>query len=246
MNNKLIIVPTYNELENIKSMLDTLMALPLGVDVLVVDDGSPDGTASVVKQEMLQNAGRIFIEERSGKLGLGTAYIHGFKWGLAAGYDYLFEMDCDFSHDPNDLQRLYDALCEGADVAVGSRYVNGGSIENWPWDRKLLSFGASLYVRMLTGMPIKDATAGFVGYTRNALIDLDLGKIQFVGYAFQIEMKYSAWLAGCRIIEVPIRFKDRVLGVSKMSGKIIKEAVWGVLSMRFKRMASLRESKNIT
>jgi dolichol-phosphate mannosyltransferase len=244
LNNRLVIVPTYNEKENIQSMIEAVMGLPLGFDMLVVDDGSPDGTAAIVKSNMVVHDGRLFIEERKGKSGLGTAYIHGFKWALSNGYDFVFEMDCDFSHNPKDLIRLYEALNSGgADVSVGSRYVSGGAINNWPWDRKLLSYGASLYVRFITGMPIKDTTAGFVGYTRAALLGLDLDAIRFVGYAFQIEMKYTAWRKGCKIVEVPITFIDRVLGASKMSGKIIKEAVWGVLSMRFQAMASLRDER---
>ncbi len=228
----LVIIPTYNEKENIDAILNAIMGLRTGFHVLVIDDGSPDGTAEIVKG--LQNIyqGRLFLIERKVKSGLGTAYICGFQWGLEHQYGYIFEMDADFSHDPNDLIRLYQACSNGFyDVAVGSRYVKGGRIENWPWDRIMLSYGASLYVRLLTWMPVKDPTAGFICYKSSALEALNLDKIEFVGYAFQIEMKYAIRSLGFRIKEIPITFKDRILGQSKITKGIVKEAVWGVLKM---------------
>lgn len=234
MSDSVIIIPTYNEKENIAAMISTVFSLPKDFHVLIVDDGSPDGTADIVKSLMLQYPNRLFIEERRGKLGLGTAYIHGFIWALARQYNYIFEMDADFSHPPPKLLDLYEACTKGgADVSVGSRYVNGGQIENWPTDRILMSKYASVYVRLVTRMPVADTTAGFVCYTRRALSAIDLNKIRFVGYAFQIEMKFAAWQLGFKITEVPITFKDRELGVSKMSTRIFKEAFWGVLSMKW-------------
>ena len=220
-------------------MIDTIFSLEKAFHILIVDDGSPDGTAELVRQKQEDHAGRLFLIERKGKLGLGTAYITGFKWGLDRGYDYLFEMDADFSHNPKDLVRLY-AACEegGADVAIGSRYVKGGRLENWPFDRIFLSFGASLYVKMITWMPVNDPTAGFICYHRRVLSSIDLDKIRFVGYAFQIEMKFAAYKLGFRIVEVPITFTDRIEGSSKMSKGIVKEAVWGVLQMRFRSFFS--------
>lgn len=209
------------------------MSLEHGFHCLVVDDGSPDGTGQIVKDLQDTYRGRLFLVERSGKSGLGTAYIHGFKWGLERGYMYFIEMDADFSHNPDDLIRLVRACEKGADVAVGSRYVRGGQVENWPWDRKFLSYGASLYVRLITGMPVKDPTAGFVCYHRQVLETLDLDKIRFVGYAFQIEMKFKSRLHGFRIAEVPITFVDREAGVSKMSAGIIHEAILGVLKLKW-------------
>lgn len=216
-------------------MIHTVLGLSHAFDILIVDDGSPDGTASLVKAQQELQPGRIHLIERSGKLGLGTAYITGFKWSLEHGYNYIFEMDCDFSHNPNDLIRLYEAChVRGADLAVGSRYVKGGKLENWPFDRIFLSKGASLYVRLITWMPVMDSTAGFVCYTRKVLEAIDLDKIRFIGYAFQIEMKYAAHSLGFRIAEVPITFTDRVEGTSKMSKGIIQEAIFGVLKMRWK------------
>lgn len=235
MSDSLVIIPTYNEKENIVKMLQTVFALPHPFHVLVVDDGSPDGTADLVRAQQQLHPDRLFLLERSGKLGLGTAYIAGFNWGLARTYHYFFEMDADFSHNPNDLLRLYDACAkQGGDMSVGSRYVRGGKLENWPWDRILLSYGASLYVRLVTFMPVKDPTAGFVCYTRPVLAAIDFTKIRFIGYAFQIEMKFATRQLGFRIREVPITFIDRVEGNSKMSKGIIKEAIVGVLQMRWR------------
>ncbi len=234
MSRALVIIPTYNEIENIHKMLDTVMAVPVEVDVLIVDDGSPDGTADAVREKMAQYAGRIFLEERKGKLGLGTAYIHGFKWGMARGYDYLFEMDCDFSHDPNDLPRLLKECENGADVAIGSRYVTGVNVVNWPMSRVLLSYFASVYVRFVTGMPVQDATAGFKCYRRRTLEAINFDKINFVGYAFQIEMKFKVWQNGMKLVEVPVIFTDRTEGESKMSSGIIKEAIFGVIKLKIK------------
>lgn len=231
---KLVIIPTYNEKENIASIITAVFDLQSGYHILVIDDGSPDGTASIVKDLMQQYSGQLFLEERKGKLGLGTAYIHGFKWGLHRGYEYIFEMDADFSHNPKDLDRLYHACKnEGADVAVGSRYVPGGRTENWPWDRQLYSRGGALYTKLLTWMPVNDPTAGFVCYKRQVLEAINLDEIEFVGYAFQIEMKFVSWKLGFRIKEVPITFIDRKIGVSKMSKGIIKEGVLGVLKIQW-------------
>ncbi len=231
---KLVIIPTYNEKENIASIIDAVFDLQSGYHILVIDDGSPDGTASIVKDLMQQYPGQLFLEERKGKLGLGTAYIHGFKWGINRGYEYIFEMDADFSHNPKDLDRLYHACKqEGADVAVGSRYVPGGRTENWPWDRQLYSRGGALYTKLLTWMPVNDPTAGFVCYKRQVLEAINLDEIEFVGYAFQIEMKFVSWKLGFRIKEVPITFIDRKIGVSKMSKGIIKEGVLGVLKIQW-------------
>jgi dolichol-phosphate mannosyltransferase len=237
--NSLVIIPTYNERENIVRMIRTVMALDKDFHLLIVDDGSPDGTADLVKGLQKEFPKALHIKERSGKLGLGTAYIAGFHWGLERAYDYIFEMDADFSHNPNDLLRLY-AACEegGADVAVGSRYVRGGQLADWPADRVFLSKGASLYVRMVTWMPVMDPTAGFICYSRKVLETIDLDKIKAIGYAFQIEMKYAARCLGFKITEVPITFTDRVEGVSKMSSGNIKEAIWGVLSMRLRSFFS--------
>lgn len=233
MNKNIVIIPTYNEIENIEKMVHTVFALPRAFELLIVDDGSPDGTAAKVKELQKQYSGKLHIEERKGKLGLGTAYIHGFKWALAKGYDYVFEMDCDFSHNPADLVRLLEACENGADVAVGSRYVKGGNVSNWDMKRILLSYFASLYVRMVLWIPVKDTTAGFKCYKRKVLETIELDKIRFMGYAFQIEMKYRAYKKGFKIVEIPIMFTDRVLGVSKMSTKIFKEAFVGVVQMRF-------------
>ena len=231
---KLVIIPTYNEKENIASIITAVFDLQSGYHILVIDDGSPDGTASIVKELIQQYPGQLFLEERKGKLGLGTAYIHGFKWGINKGYEYIFEMDADFSHNPKDLDRLYHACKnEGADVAVGSRYVPGGRTENWPLDRQLYSRGGALYTKLLTWMPVNDPTAGFVCYKRQVLEAINLDEIEFVGYAFQIEMKFVSWKLGFRIKEVPITFIDRKIGVSKMSKGIIKEGVLGVLKIQW-------------
>lgn len=235
MQKNLVIIPTYNEIENIEKMIHTVFALPKNFEVLIVDDGSPDGTAAKVKELQNQYPQKLHIQERKGKLGLGTAYIHGFKWALTNGYDYIFEMDCDFSHNPADLVRLLEACENGADVAVGSRYCKGGKVSNWPIGRILMSYFASVYARIILWISVKDTTAGFKCYKRKVLETIDLDKIKFMGYAFQIEMKYSAIKKGFKIVEVPILFTDRVLGVSKMSTKIFKEAFLGVLQMRFSK-----------
>lgn len=230
----LVVIPTYNERANIQALLRQVLSLPDGFQVLVVDDGSPDGTAQLVKDEQIAFPDRIHLLERAGKLGLGTAYLAGFRWGLANGYDFIFEMDADFSHNPNDLSRLLHACQhEGADLAIGSRYVKGGGVVNWPFNRIALSKGASFYTRLITGMPIKDPTAGFMCYSKKVLETLDLDRIRFVGYAFQIEMKFKAWRAGFKIKEVPITFQDRTQGVSKMHRGIIEEGIWGVLKLRW-------------
>ena len=227
----LVIIPTYNEKENISSIIEAVFSQTPPFHVLVIDDGSPDGTAGIVKQLQGSNADRLFIIERSGKLGLGTAYILGFQWAIEKGYDYVFEMDADFSHNPNDLPRLLKACIDGADVAIGSRYVPGGKIENWPIDRHIYSKGGAFYTRLITGIPVKDPTAGFVCYRRTALEAIDLPNIQFIGYAFQIEMKFKAWKLGLKIVEVPIVFVDRKAGASKMTKGIIQEGVIGVWKM---------------
>ena len=236
VSDSLVIIPTYNEKENIVRMLDTVMGLTPKrgevFHVLVVDDGSPDGTAELVRDAQKHHPGRIHLLERSGKLGLGTAYIAGFKWGLGEGYEYLLEMDADFSHNPKDLERLREACMEGAGVAVGSRYTRGGSVSNWPWHRIAMSYGASLYVNTVLGLGVKDPTAGFKCYRAETLRTIRLDHIHFVGYAFQIEMKYNARKLGFPIAEVPITFIDRELGTSKMSLNIFREAFLGVLQMR--------------
>jgi len=229
----LVIIPTYNEKENIEKMVRKVFSLPEAFDLLIVDDGSPDGTAAIVKELQKEFEGKLHIEERTGKLGLGTAYIHGFKWGLNRQYQYLFEMDCDFSHNPDDLIRLYAAAKNGADVAIGSRYTKGGKVVNWPVGRILMSYFASVYVRMMLWMNVMDTTAGFKCYRREVLENIDLDGVKFIGYAFQIEMKYRAWRKKYKLVEVPITFIDRVLGASKMSTGIFKEAFWGVLQMRW-------------
>ena len=234
MSDSLIIIPTYNEKENVEKMLRKVFSLPKDFHVLIVDDGSPDGTAEIVKSLFNEFNGRLFLEERKGKLGLGTAYIHGFKWAIARGYDFIFEMDCDFSHNPDDLLRLYNTCKEqGYDVSIGSRYVKGGNVRNWPWNRILMSYFASVYVNCILWMGISDTTAGFVCYKRKVLETISLDKIHFMGYAFQIEMKYSAKRLGFKLKEIPITFIDRIEGTSKMSTKIFKEAFFGVLQMRF-------------
>ena len=230
---KLVIIPTYNEKENIENIIGAVMSLHKDFHVLIIDDGSPDGTADIVKSLFNTYPGKLFLEERKGKLGLGTAYIHGFRWALKMGYQFVCEMDADFSHNPADLERLYQACKDGAGVAVGSRYVKGGAVENWPTDRILLSKGASIYTRLITWMPVKDPTAGFVCYTREVLDSINLSGIEFSGYAFQIEMKFAAWKLGFKIEEVPITFKDRKLGDSKMNKGIVKEGILGVLQLRW-------------
>ena len=238
MSDALIIIPTYNEKENIERILRTIFSLEKMFHVLVVDDGSPDGTAEIVKNLQKEITwGALHLEERTGKLGLGTAYIHGFKWALKKEYEYIFEMDADFSHDPNDLIRLYNANAEnGGELAIGSRYVSGVNIINWPMSRLLMSFFASKYVKLITGMPVHDSTAGFKCYKRKVLETINLNKIQFVGYAFQIEMKFKSWKYGFKIIEVPVVFTDRTEGTSKMSGGIFLEAVFGVIQMKIKSL----------
>lgn len=237
MRHALIIIPTYNETENISLMIRAITGLYEHAHILVVDDNSPDGTALVVKELQAEYPDRLYLEQRVGKLGLGTAYIHGFKWALSREYKYIFELDADFSHDPADLIKLYEACAlDHADLAIGSRYIHGVNVVNWPLSRILLSYGASIYVRTITGMPVKDATAGFVCYKSSLLKRINLDSIKFVGYAFQIELKFKAWLLKARIKEIPIVFTDRIRGKSKMSGSIISEAVLGVLSMKFKSL----------
>ncbi len=233
---KVVIIPTYNEKENIGAIIEAVINLDSNYHILIIDDGSPDGTADIVKSLFSKYPGQLFIEERHGKLGLGTAYIHGFKWALQKGYQYIFEMDADFSHNPADLDRLYIACVDGADVAIGSRYVKQGAVENWPANRIALSKGASLYTRMITWMPVKDPTAGFVCYKRVVLETINMDAITFVGYAFQIEMKFAAWKLGFKIVEVPITFKDRKLGASKMNKGIVKEGILGVLNLRWQSL----------
>ena len=231
---KLVIIPTYNEKENISNILHAVFNLNEGFHILVIDDGSPDGTAGIVKDLQTKFTGQLFLEERTGKLGLGTAYIHGFKWAIANNYNFVFEIDADFSHNPADLPRLYNACKnEGADVAVGSRYIKNGGVVNWPKNRIILSKGASLYTRIITWMPVKDPTAGFVCYKKEVLETINLDQIRFVGYAFQIEMKFAAWKLGFKIKEVPITFQDRTQGVSKMNKGIVKEGIIGVLKLRW-------------
>jgi dolichol-phosphate mannosyltransferase len=234
LNPQLVIIPTYNEIENISQIIQAVMDLPIPFDLLIVDDGSPDGTASVVKETIPRFENRLFLMERKGKLGLGTAYLSGFAWALERDYSFICEMDADFSHNPMDLERLVVACQEkNTGVVVGSRYIKGGQLVNWPLNRILISRGASIYVRCITWMPVADATAGFVCYSRSFLEQLDFSKISFVGYAFQIEMKFAAWQLGFKIKEIPITFKDRTEGASKMSTAIFSEAFWGVWKMRW-------------
>ena len=244
MADKLVIIPTYKEKENIGRMIDAVMGLDGGFDLLVIDDGSPDGTADIVREKQEAYGPNIFLIEREQKMGLGTAYIYGFKWGLERDYQYLFEMDADFSHAPADLLRLHAACAQdGGDVAIGSRYVPGGKVVNWPGNRLFLSKGASLYTRIVTGMPVMDPTAGFICYKREVLEHLDLDKIRFVGYAFQIGMKYLAYRAGFKLTEVPITFTEREFGVSKMHAGIIREAIFGVLRLRLSSVFRPRRYK---
>jgi len=232
MEKTLIIIPTYNEIENIKSIIEAVFDTQLGVNILVVDDQSPDGTGAEVLEMMSRFPHQLFLESRSDKTGLGSAYVHGFKWALRRDYEYIFEMDADFSHNPNELSPMLNILQKDSDVVVGSRYVKGVNVVNWPLSRILLSYFASLYVRLITSMPIKDATAGFVGYRRKVLESMDLDQIKFVGYAFQIELKYKAWLKKFKLEEHPIVFLNRTKGKSKMNGSIIWEALFGVLFLR--------------
>jgi len=228
----IVIIPTYNEIENIERIIRKVFSLRHEFHVLVIDDGSPDGTPIIVKELQQEFAGKLFMEERAGKQGLGTAYIHGFRWAIAHQYDYIFEMDADFSHNPEDLRKLRDACVEGADAAIGSRYIKGVNVVNWPMSRVLMSYFASVYVRFITGIDIRDWTAGFMCYKRKVLETVELDKVKFVGYAFQIEMKYTTIKHGYKITEVPIIFTDRTEGSSKMSGSIFREAVFGVIQMR--------------
>jgi dolichol-phosphate mannosyltransferase len=232
----LVLIPTYNERENVSAMIDKVFSLPVGFDILVIDDGSPDGTADIVRERQKDYPDRLHLLCRKGKLGLGTAYLAGFRWGLERDYDYIIEMDCDFSHNPDDLPRLVAAAEEGADVVIGSRYVQGVNVVNWPMSRLLMSYCASIYVRTVTGMPVHDATAGFVCYSRRVLERMDLDKVEMKGYGFQIEMKYSAWKLGFKIREVSIIFIDRVLGQSKMSSSIFGEAFFGVMKLRLRKI----------
>jgi dolichol-phosphate mannosyltransferase len=233
VRDSIVIIPTYNERENIEAILHKVFSLPKEFDVLIVDDGSPDGTALIVKELQQTYDGRLHLSERRGKLGLGTAYIHGFKWALHHGYEFIFEMDADFSHNPDDLVHLYNACAvEGYDMSIGSRYVQGVNVVNWPMSRVLMSYFASYYVRFITGMSINDTTAGFKCYRRKVLQTINLNKIRFIGYAFQIEMKFTTWKFGFKIKEVPIIFTDRTKGQSKMSKGIFKEAIFGVIKMK--------------
>ncbi len=230
----LVIIPTYNEKENVSKMIDKVFSLPEKFELLIIDDGSPDGTAAIVKERQKEFPETLHLLERSGKLGLGTAYLTGFKWGLEQGFDYMCEMDCDFSHNPDDLLRLFAAAREGNDVVVGSRYVKGVNVVNWPMSRLLMSYFASKYVKFVTRMPIHDATAGFVCYSRKALETIDLDHVQMKGYGFQVEMKYTAWRLKLKLHEVSIVFVDRQEGVSKMSGGIFREAFFGVMKLPFR------------
>ncbi|MGC6421214.1 MAG: polyprenol monophosphomannose synthase [Flavobacteriaceae bacterium] len=236
MNDHLIIIPTYNEAENIVNLLEAIFSLPQDFAVLVVDDQSPDGTAALVTRLQKKYPTLLFLENRKQKEGLGRAYLHGFQWALERSYEYIFQMDADFSHHPNSLDNFCKAFIQGADVIIGSRYSNGVTVVNWPLNRILLSYAASKYVQLITGIPVKDPTAGYVGYRRQVLETLDLHRIGYVGYAFQIEMKYKAWKKGFRLVEIPIIFRNRIHGQSKMSGAIIWEALFGVLFLPFKKV----------
>ena len=236
MSDSLVIIPTYNEIENIEAIIKAVFELKTDFHVLIVDDNSPDGTSAAVQRLQSEYAARLFLETRTEKSGLGTAYIHGFKWAIAKKYNYIFEMDADFSHNPSDLLRLHTACKNGADVAVGSRYKKGVNVVDWPLHRVLLSYGASFYVKMITGMRVHDPTAGFVCYKRQVLENLDLDSVRFVGYAFQIEMKFRAYVKNYKIEEVSIIFRDRVKGKSKMTSSIVNEAIFGVLKMKYRSM----------
>ncbi|GKI21561.1 dolichol-phosphate mannosyltransferase [Odoribacter laneus] len=235
MNTRIVIIPTYNEKENIENIIRYVAGLQPAFDILIIEDNSPDGTGDII-EGLQKEFAQLHMIRRTGKLGLGTAYITGFKWCLAQGYEYIFEMDADFSHNPDDLIRLYNACASGADMSIGSRYVTGVNVVNWPMGRVLMSYFASKYVRFVTGMKIHDATAGFVCYTRKVLLAIDLDKIRFKGYAFQIEMKFTAWTLGFKLKEVPIIFTDRTLGTSKMSGGIFTEAFLGVITMKLRSL----------
>ncbi|HZY39666.1 MAG TPA: polyprenol monophosphomannose synthase [Mucilaginibacter sp.] len=232
MPDSIVIIPTYNEKENIERMIRKVFSLPYDFHVLIIDDGSPDGTQDIVRRLQTDFPENLFMETREGKQGLGTAYIHGFRWSIARQYEYIFEMDADFSHNPDDLFKLREACVEGADAVIGSRYINGVNVVNWPMSRVLMSYFASVYVRFITGINIQDATAGFMCYKRKVLETIELDKIKFVGYAFQIEMKYTTIKHGFNLVEVPIIFTDRTAGTSKMSTSIFREAFWGVIQMR--------------
>lgn len=236
MDKKLIIIPTFNEIENIHAIIRKVLSMEGDYNILIIDDGSPDGTADAVKELQTDYPGRLFLIQRQGKQGLGTAYLTGFKWSLEHGYDYTFEMDADFSHNPDDVPRLYQACLDGADVAIGSRYCNGISVVDWPLGRIMMSYFASKYVRTVLGMKVYDCTAGFKCYTRRVLEAIDLDAVRMKGYGFQIEMKYTAYKLGFKIVEVPIIFINRQLGVSKMSGGIFGEAFWGVIKLRFRKI----------
>ena len=238
MDTKLVIIPTYNEIENVEKIIKAVLALEEGFDILIIDDGSPDGTAAAVKRLQAQFEGRLHLIERSGKLGLGTAYLTGFKWSLEHGYDYTFEMDADFSHAPSDLPRLYAACRDGADMSIGSRYCKGVSVVNWPIGRILMSYFASVYVRTVLRFKIYDSTAGFVCYTKRLLEAIDFDAVQMKGYGFQIEMKYTTYKLGYKVAEVPVIFINRQEGTSKMSGSIFGEAFWGVLKLRFRKITA--------
>jgi len=237
MNNGLVVIPTYNEIENIERIIRAVFALQKNFHILVVDDNSPDKTFEIVKKLQVEFPSSLFLEVRTGKAGLGTAYVHGFKWALQRDYQFIFEMDADFSHNPIDLERLHDSCVrDGAEMAIGSRYIRGVNVVNWPLSRVLLSYFASVYVNLITGMKIHDSTAGFICYQRKVLESINLDKIEFVGYAFQIEMKYRTFCRGFKIIEIPIIFTDRTQGKSKMNNGIITEAVFGVISLRFRKL----------
>ena len=241
MSDSLVITPTYNEKENIEKIIRKVFSLSKAFDVLIIEDNSPDGTANIVRKLMDEFPDRLFMEERKGKLGLGTAYIHGFKWALQREYEFIFEMDADFSHNPEDLLKLHDACAnQGGDLAIGSRYIKGVNVVNWPMGRVLMSYFASYYVRIITGLKVMDTTAGFKCYRRKLLQTIDFSKIKFTGYAFQIEMKYTTWKLGFKIIEVPIIFTDRTEGTSKMSSGIFREAILGVIQLRFKRIRPVK------
>ena len=229
---KLVVIPTYNEKENIEKIIRKVFSLPGAFHLLIVDDGSPDGTAAIIRSLQKAYPEQLHLIERSGKLGLGTAYIAGFKWALQRDYQYIFEMDADFSHNPEDLTRLHEACLAGADISIGSRYTKGGKVVNWPWDRIFISKGGAFYTKLITWMPVSDPTAGFICYTRKVLRAIPLDEVHFIGYAFQVEMKYRAWKLGFKIKEVPITFIDRIEGASKMSKGIVKEAMYGVWKMR--------------
>jgi len=244
VSKNLVIIPTYNEKENVEKMIRKVFSLETLFHLLIVEDNSPDGTAEIVKKLMIEFPGQLHILERKGKLGLGTAYIAGFKWALEKGYDFIFEMDCDFSHNPDDLEQLYRVAVDGADVVIGSRYVSGINVVNWPLGRVLMSYVASIYVRIVTGMNVRDTTAGFKCYRRKVLETIEFEKIRLIGYGFQIEMKFTAYKFGFKIVEVPIVFTDRKEGSSKMSGGIFNEALWGVMKMKIRSWFTKYERKD--